>query len=216
MLKLSRLATAVLLCGGLLTQLSGCFELAVGSAVMGGMAASDRRTFGSQTEDSAIGMKGDARVSKLIGDSGHVNVNSFNRRALITGEVKDDATRAAVAREVAAIEGVQSVANELTVAGPSSYTARSNDALITGRVKAALIDTRDIYASSFKIVTEQGVVYLMGRVTQREGNLAAEAARGVSGVHKVVKIFEYISETELKQYLPAPASQGPNQSASQS
>jgi osmotically-inducible protein OsmY len=203
--KFCRLGAALVLGASMLTSLSGCFGLAVGSAVMAGMAASDRRTLGAQTEDSAIGVKSEVRVGKLVGDEGHVNITSFNRRALLTGEVKDDATRAAVAREVAAIEGVLSVTNELTIAGPSSYTARSNDTLITGRVKAALVDTKDIFANSFKITTEQGVVFLMGRVTQREGDLATEAVRSVSGVQKVVKVFEYISEGELQQLTPAPA-----------
>jgi osmotically-inducible protein OsmY len=137
-------------------------------------------------------------VPKIAGPDAHVNIASFNRKVLLTGEVRDEAAKAAVEREVKAIEGVQSVANELEISGPSSYTARSSDALITTKVKASLVDMKTISATSFKVVTERGTVYLMGRVTQREGQLAADIARGVSGVQKVVKNLEYITEDELR------------------
>ncbi|WP_107869542.1 BON domain-containing protein [Pseudoduganella sp. UC29_71] len=189
----------------LLSSLSACVPLVVGGAVGGTLAASDRRTFGAQTEDKAIAVKTEVKLPNLVGDAGHVNVASFNRRVLLTGEVRDQAMKDNVEREVRGIEGVLSVTNELEIAGPSSYTSRSNDALITTKVKASLVDMKDISANSFKVVTERGNVYLMGRVTQREGNIAADVARGVSGVYKVVKVFEYISEEEWKQYQPKPA-----------
>lgn len=198
----------VALCGAVVISLQGCVELAIGTAVMGTLAATDRRTFGAQTEDKAIAIKGETRIPGIVGDAGHVNVTSFNRRVLLTGEVRDEQMKAAVEREIAAIEGVESIVNELAIAGTSSFTSRSNDTLITGKVKASFVDTRDLYANSIKVVTERGVVYLMGRVTQREGDLAGEVARGVGGVQKVVKIFEYISEDELKQLTHAPESQG--------
>jgi osmotically-inducible protein OsmY len=187
------------LCGTVAASLQGCIEMAVGSAVVGTLAATDRRTFGAQTEDKAIVIKGEARVASLVGGAGHVNVASFNRKVLLTGEVRDEAMKAAVEREVSAIEGVQSVVNDLEIAGVSSFTSRSNDSLLTGRVKAAFVDTRDLYANSIKVVTERGIVYLMGRVTQREGQLAAEVASNISGVQKVVKVFEYISEDDYRQ-----------------
>jgi osmotically-inducible protein OsmY len=140
----------------------------------------------------------------VVGDAGHVNVASFNRRVLVTGEVRDQAMKDQVDREIRGIDGVLSLTNELEIAGPASYTSRSNDALITTKVKASLVDMKDISANSFKVVTERGNVYLMGRVTQREGQIAADVARGVSGVAKVVKVFEYISEDEWKQYQPQP------------
>ena len=189
----------------LLSSLSACVPLVVGGAVGGTLAASDRRTFGAQTEDKAIAVKTEVKLPNLVGDAGHVNVASFNRRVLLTGEVRDQAMKDNVEREVRAIEGVLSVTNELEIAGPASYTSRSNDALITTKVKASLVDMKDISANSFKVVTERGNVYLMGRVTQREGNIGADVARGVSGVYKVVKVFEYISEEEWKQYQPKPA-----------
>ena len=200
------LATA-LLCGAMLTSLTGCIELMVGGAVMGGVAAADRRTLGAQTEDKSIALKGESRIPSIVGDIGHVNVTSFNRRVLLTGEVRDEAMKNAVEREVRNIEGVESVANELIIAGPASYTSRSNDALITTKVKASLVDMKTISAASFKVVTENGTVFLMGRVTQREGTVAADVARGVGGVQKVVKLFDYISEAELKQLQPDPPQQ---------
>jgi osmotically-inducible protein OsmY len=197
--RITRPLAAVLLCGAVVTSLQGCVEMAVGSAIVGTLAATDRRTFGAQTEDKAIVLKGEQRVGRLVGDAGHVNVTSFNRKVLLTGEVRDEAMKAAVEREAGEIEGVQSVVNDLVVAGVSSFTSRSNDALITGKVKASFVDAKDLYANSIKVVTERGVVYLMGRVTQREGQRAASVASSVSGVQKVVKVFEYISEDDLRQ-----------------
>ena len=200
-----RILAMALIAGAVASTLSACVPLVVGGAVAGTVAASDRRTFGAQTEDKAISVKADLKMPNVAGDAGHVNVNSFNRRVLITGEVRDAAMKAAVEREIKAIEGVVLVVNELEIAGPASYTSRSNDALITTKVKASLVDAKDISANSFKVVTERGAVYLMGRVTQREATLASEIARGVNGVNKVVKVFEYISEEEWKQYQPKPA-----------
>ncbi|HEV7815759.1 MAG TPA: BON domain-containing protein [Janthinobacterium sp.] len=200
------LATA-LLCGAMASTLSGCFGLLLGGAVVGGAAAIDRRSLGAQTDDQTIEVKAAARLPSIEGDAGHVSVTSFNRKVLLTGEVPDEATKAAVQREVASIDSVQAVANELAIMGPSTYTARSNDALITTKVKAGLVDMKTIYANSFKVVTERGIVYMMGRVTQREGTVGADVARGVSGVQQVVKLFDYISEDELRQLEPAPSLQ---------
>ncbi|HJV53487.1 MAG TPA: BON domain-containing protein [Noviherbaspirillum sp.] len=197
--RLKRPLVTALLCGSVAVSLQGCIEMAVGSAVMGTLAATDRRTFGAQTEDKAILLKGENRISNLVREDGHVNITSFNRKVLLTGEVRDEAMKAAVEREVNNIEGVESIINELEVMGASSFTSRSNDSLITGKVKAAFVDTKDLYANSIKVVTERGNVYLMGRVTAREAKMAAEVASGMGGVHKVVKVFEYISEDELKQ-----------------
>lgn len=205
MSKLQRPLMLSLLCAALAGSLSGCFAVVAGGAVTGTLAAADRRTLGAQTEDKAIEVKSEVNLPKIVGDAGHVNVNSFNRRALITGEVRDEAMKDAVEREVRGIQGVISVSNELEIAGPSSFTSRSNDALLTTKVKASLVDTKDISANSFKVTTERGAVYLMGRVTQREGQVAADVARGVNGVNKVVKIFEYISEDEWRSYQPKPS-----------
>lgn len=191
------------------TTLSACAPILVGGAVAGTLAAQDRRTFGAQTEDKSIVVKAEVKMQNIVDKSSHINVNSFNRRVLITGEVPDEETKAKVEREVRGIDGVANVTNELEVGFSSSYTSRSNDALITSKVKLSLADARDISANTFKVVTEKGAVFLMGRVTQREGAQAADIARGVSGVTKVVKVFEYITEDEQKQYQPSQqASQG--------
>jgi osmotically-inducible protein OsmY len=203
--RLTSTLSKAVLCGALLASLSGCVEMMVGSAVIGAVATADRRTLGAQTEDKAITVKAEIRVAKLVGDAGHVNVSSFNRKVLITGEVRDEAMKAAVEREVKGIDNILSVSNELEIAGPSSYTSRSSDALITGKVKASLVDKKTVSAVSFKVVTERGNVYLMGIVTPREGNIAAQVAQGVSGVQRVVKIFEYISEEDLKAMQPQSA-----------
>ena len=200
--RMQRPLALALLCGATLTTLSGCVEMIIGGAVMSTVAASDRRTLGAQTEDKAIAVKGEIRIPKIVGEEGHVNIASFNRRVLLTGEVRDEAMKAAVEREARAIEGVQSVANEMDIASPSTYTSRSNDALLTTKVKASLVDMKTISANSFKIVTERGTVYMMGRVTQREGTVGSDVARGVGGVQKVVKLFDYITEDELLQMQP--------------
>ncbi len=195
------LAKAVLAIA-LLSSLSGCVGLVIGGAVAGAAASADRRTLGTQTDDKTIAVKAEMRLPALTGKYGHVNVNTYNRQVLLTGEVQDEAMKAMVEREVKAIPGVASVANELEIAGPASYTSRSNDSLITTKVKASLVDMKTISAHSFKVVTERGIVYLMGRVTQREGQVGADVARGVSGVSKVVKVFDYISEDEMRALSP--------------
>jgi osmotically-inducible protein OsmY len=188
-----------------LVSLQGCVAVVVGSAVMGTLAATDRRTFGAQTEDKTIVLKGEIAVKRALGDAAHVNVNSFNRVALLTGEVADAGARATAEREVKAIQGVMAVQNELVVSGLSNFSSRSSDVVITTKVKASIVDTKDLYNSAFKVVTEAGTVFLMGRVTHREGDLAARIAAGVNGVRKVVKVFEYITEDELKTMLATPS-----------
>jgi osmotically-inducible protein OsmY len=199
------LAKAVL-CVSLLGALQGCVPLVIGGAAMGAAATMDRRTLGAQTEDKAITVKAEVLVPKLVGDAGHVNIASYNRKVLLTGEVRDEAMKAKVEREVRGVEGVANVINELVVAGPSSYTSRSSDALITGNVKGSLVEMKTISATSFKVVTERGIVSLLGRVTQREGDLGAKIAQSVSGVQGVVKIFDYLTEEELRTQFPKTSS----------
>jgi osmotically-inducible protein OsmY len=195
---LAGLVTKIVLGAALAASLSGCVGLAVGGAVMTAVSANDRRTIGMQTEDKSINVKAEIKMQQLTGEHGHVNVTSYNRKVLLTGEVRDEAMKQAAEREVREIPNVVSVINELEVAGPSSYTSRSSDALITTKVKASLVDKKTISATSVKVTTERGVVYLMGLVTPREGNIAADVAKGVAGVNRVVKIFEYISEEDVK------------------
>jgi osmotically-inducible protein OsmY len=193
------LVAALLAC----TALSACAPLIVGGAMVGGsMVVTDRRTSGTQLEDESIELKSVSRVRDVVGDRGHVSVTSYNRAVLITGEVPAEADRTAVEQTITRIENVRSTVNELAVMGSSSLTSRSNDALLTTKVKATLIDSRDLIANAFKVVTERGTVYLMGRVTEREANRATELARSVSGVNKVVRVFEIITEDELSNLTP--------------
>jgi osmotically-inducible protein OsmY len=189
----------LVLCGTVAATLQGCVGMVVGGAVAGAFAATDRRTLGAQTEDKTIVVKGETRVPAIVGNAGHVNVTSYNRKVLLTGEVKDEAMKQAVEKEVAGISGVQAVINELEIDSSSKLTSRSNDALITSMVKASFVDNKDLHANLIKVVTENGAVYLMGLVTPLESEYATEVTRGVSGVRKVVKLFEYIEETNLKQ-----------------
>ncbi len=190
--------TLLLAAATTLTALAGCAPLLVGGALVGGsMMAADRRTSGTQIEDQAIELKARNRISEAIGGRGNVSVTSYNRMALITGEVRDQADRAAVERAVSQVENVRAIVNELQIAGAASLTSRSSDAIVTSKVKASLVDARDISANYYKVVTERGVVYLMGRVTEREADRATEIARGVPGVHKVVRLFEIISQAEV-------------------
>jgi osmotically-inducible protein OsmY len=198
------LTAAVL--GSLLVSLQGCVAVVAGGVVASAVSATDRRTLGAQTEDKAIAVKAETRLPQIVGSAGHVNINSYNRKVLLTGEVRDEAMKQAVEKEVRSITNVDNVMNELEIAGPSSYTSRSSDTLITSKVKLSLADKKTVSANSFKVVTERGNVYLMGLVTQREGNIAAQVAQGVSGVMRVTKMFEYISEEDLRAIQPQQAS----------
>ena len=185
-------------------QLSAC-ALVVGGAMVGGtMVAIDRRTTGTQLEDQSIESKASSRVRELVGDRGHVVVTSYNRTVLLTGEVPTEADRTAVEQAVQRIENVRSTVNELAVMPPSSMSTRSNDSFLTGKVKATFVDAKDLQANAFKVVTERGTVYLMGRVTEREATRATDLARTVSGVQKVVRVFDIVTEAELTDAQPPP------------
>ena len=187
-------------------MLSACAPLVVGGAMLGGtLMVTDRRTSGAQVEDQAIELKSMNRIREAIGDRGHVSATSYNRVVLITGEVANEADKAAVEAAVQKVDNVRSTVNELEIMGASSLTSRSNDAILSSKVKASFIDAKDLMANAFKVSTERGTVYLMGRVTEREANRAVEIARGVSGVTKVVKLFEIITEQQLADMAPKPA-----------
>ena len=188
------------------SSLSACVPLVIGGAMLGGtLVAIDRRTSGAQLEDEGIELRSANRVREALLERAHVNVTSYNRQVLITGEVPTEDDKKLVEQTVSRVENVQKIINELAVLGNTSFTQRSSDALVTGRIKAALVDAKDVYANSFKVVTERGVAHIMGRVTQREADRATEIARSTSGVQKVVRIFEIISDEELKRLLPQPA-----------
>ena len=183
--------------------LAGCAPLIVGGAMVGGtLMIMDRRTTGAQVDDQAIELKAANRVREVGGPHAHVNITSYNRTVLITGEVANDGDRSAVEQAVQRVENVRSTVNELGVLAPTSIGARSQDTVLTSKVKATLVDARDLQANVFKVVTERSAVYLMGRVTEREANRATELARAVSGVEKVVRVFEIVSEAELANSAP--------------
>jgi osmotically-inducible protein OsmY len=200
MKKLSLTLTAAALAALLNT---GCAPLLIGGAMVGGVTvATDRRTSATQLEDETIEIKAGSRLREQLGDRVHINVNSYNRVALITGEARNEADRAEAERLVGGVENVTKVLNEVAVTMHSSLTSRSNDLVIQSKVKAQLIDARDLLSNAFYVVVERGEVFLMGRVTEREADRATEIARQVGGVKKVVRAFEIISEDELARITP--------------
>lgn len=192
--RLSQIVLGVVLA---VAGLTACAPLLVGGAVMTGMSASDRRTTGSQLEDERIESRGASRLREHLGERVHINITSYNRQVLLTGEVPSEQDKQLAEQVIARIENVRSITNELGVLGHSTLTQRSSDSLVTGRVKANLIDAKDLSSSAYKIVTERGVVYLMGRVTPREADRGTDIARRTSGVQKVVRLFELITEEDL-------------------
>ncbi len=191
--------------------LSACAPVMVGGMVGGVMVASDRRTSGIQLEDEGIEMRSASAMRENFGSNVHVNITSYNRQVLISGEVPTVRERVQVEQLIGRVENVRSVVNELAVGAASSVGERSSDILITARVKAAMVDSEDVFASIYKVVTERGTVYLMGRVTQREANRATDIARGVSGVKRVVRVFEYITDAELQALRPKSVPAEPTQ-----
>lgn len=193
------LLTRVSLAFLLVASLQGCFAVLVGGAAVGALAATDRRTLGAQTEDKEIAGKANARLGKAMGEGNHVDVTSYNRKVLLTGEVHDEQAKQLAEQEVRQITGVQDVMNELEIGFTSSVSSRSNDAYITTKVRAALVGERNLNSNAIEINTERGNVYLLGIVTPTEGQIAAQLASNVGGVQRVVKMYEYISDDQLKQ-----------------
>jgi osmotically-inducible protein OsmY len=182
--------------------LSACAPAMFGGVIGTTLVATDRRTSGAQVDDEAIEIRGAAAMRENFGTNTHVNITGYNRQVLLTGEVANDQQRLQAEQLVSKLPNVRSIVNELAVGPASSLGDRSADALITARVKAAMVDTEDVFANVYKVVTERGTVYLMGRVTQREAQRATEVARGVGGVKRVVRVFEYLSEEELRAMQP--------------
>jgi osmotically-inducible protein OsmY len=182
-----------------LASLSACAPLIVGGAVMTGVMATDRRTTGTQVEDESIEFKVANAVRQDLGDRVHLNVTSFNRQVLLSGEVRTAADKERAEKLAQSQENVNSVVNDLAVMPVSTLTQRSKDTVTTGRVKAAFVDAKDLQVNAVKVVTERGIVYLMGRVTSREAKRATDIARSIGGVTKVVRVFEEISEQELQR-----------------
>ena len=184
--------------------LSACAPVMLAGFAGTAMVVSDRRTSGTQLEDETIELRGSARVRDALGERAHVNITSYNRQVLLSGEVATERDKQIVEGLLEKLENVKTVVNELSIMQPTSLSSRSNDLLLSAKVKAALVDSRDLFANAFKIVTERGTVYVMGRVTQREATSATNVIRNVNGVNKVVRLFEIISEDELRNLLPPP------------
>ncbi len=190
---------AIALIASLAATLSACVPLVVGGAAMSALVAVDRRTSGAQLEDEGIELRGASRLRDAFGDRTHINITSYNRQVLLTGEVPNDAAKQQAEQVISRVENVKTIVNELAAAGNTTLVQRSGDVLITGKVKASLVDAKDLFAGAFKVVTERGTVFLMGRVTPREADRATAIARQIEGVQRVVRIFEVIGEDEMRR-----------------
>ncbi len=184
------LAVPLLLALSLL--LSGCPAVMVTGAGAGVMAAEDRRTLGTMTEDQGIELRTSSRVSERHSDRVHLNVTSFNRMVLLTGEVPDDKVRQDIERIARTVENVRGVTNELVVGVPSTLSNRANDSYVTSKIKTRFVDAQRFNALHVKVVTENSVAYLLGLVKRQEAKDAIELARTTEGVKKVVTVFEYL------------------------
>jgi osmotically-inducible protein OsmY len=185
----------------LLAVVTGCAPLVIGVIVAGtAMVVTDRRTTGAQVDDQTIQLRVASDLTAALKDQPvHINVNSFDRRVLLTGEVPNEATKARAGEIAAAALNVRAVVNELAIAPPSSTSERTADVALATKVRAAFVNTREIAFNSIEIVTERGIVYLLGLVTEQEGQVAALVASRVSGVKQVVKVFEYATKEEIER-----------------
>lgn len=178
---------------GIAATLQGCPLILLGGAAAGGaLIATDRRTVGTQTDDREIQIRAASQLSSDLPEQAHVDVAVFNRRVLLVGEVPDASAKELATKIVRNVSNVESIVNELAVRGANPMTARSSDSFITSKVKSSIVAEKDLSANYFKVVTERGIVYLMGLVTVDEGKRAADIASRVPGVVQVVKAYQYI------------------------
>lgn len=180
------------LLAALAASLQGCFPVVATGVGAGVLMVDDRRTSGAYVEDQGIELKASSRIEDKFNAVVHVNVTSFNRNVLLTGEAPDERKKAEVEQIVQGVPNVRSVINEIAVAGLTPFSSRSNDTYITSKVKTRMIDAQKFSPNHVKVVTENGVVYLMGLVTRKEAEDAVEVARTTTDVRKVVKVFEYL------------------------
>ena len=186
-------------------SVSACFPLVAGGAMVSGLVAVDRRTSGAMLEDQSIELKIGSRIRETLGERVHINVTSYNRKVLLTGEVPDLQDKERAGELARNIDNITQVWNEVGVTAISSLTERTNDMVTTGRIKADLIDAKDLFSNAFKIVVERGNAYVMGRITAREAKRVSSVISGVSGVKKVVLVHETITEDELANIQLKPA-----------
>ncbi|MDZ7856305.1 BON domain-containing protein [Sphaerotilus sp.] len=197
--RLSRPLSTLIAAAALCTSLAGCAPLLVGGAAVGGaMVVTDRRSSGVQLEDETIELKAGQRIRSVAGERANVNVTSYQRQVLLTGEVHSEADKAAIEAAIGKIDGVKSVVNDLAVMWPRSTSERSRDLLLVGKVKATFVDAASLASNAFTVVAARGVVYLMGRVTEEEATRAISLARAVPGVVKVVRLVDVITPEQLK------------------
>ncbi|MGE5319638.1 MAG: BON domain-containing protein [Hyphomicrobiaceae bacterium] len=183
----------VALIGAVLSQLGGCAAAVVGGAAVGTSVALDRRTAGVYVSDQEIELRAMNRLREAFPQkTDSISATSYNRQVLLTGQVPDEATRAQATEVVKGIPDVRTVFNELTVSGVTSLTSDANDVSITSQVKARMLSDDRVPGTKIKVVTEAGVVYLMGLVTKAEAEAATDIARTTAGVTKVVTLFEYL------------------------
>lgn len=187
-----RLMLALIAAAVLAGNLSGCVPVVAGGAAAGGLMAADRRTSGAYIDDEAIELKASKQLNDKLDTRVHADVTSYNRNVLLTGEAYDEAAKQTAENIVKGIENVRSVTNEMIVGPQSSVSSRSNDAYLTSKVKARMVSENKFPANYVKVITENGVVYLMGMVTRKEADDAVDIARNTEGVEKVVKVFEYV------------------------
>ena len=198
-----RLTVAVLSLAAAAATLSACAPLAVGGAALtGAMVVGDRRSSGAQLDDQGIELRAANRLRDQMGTRARINVTSYNRRLLLTGEVGNANDKALAETVGKQVDNVLVVYNELGIANSPTFTEKAEDSLLTGKVKAGLLDTKQISANSFKVVSERGTVFLMGRVTQREADTATQVARTTKGAQRVVRVLEIITEEELARISP--------------
>jgi osmotically-inducible protein OsmY len=190
---INKLILTATLAFSIATQLTACVPAVVGGAAAGGAMAADRRTSGIFVEDENIELKAVKDMETNLGDQSHVNVTSYNRNVLLTGEVPDDAAKAKAESFVKAISNVRNITNEIAVGPKSSLGDRSNDTYLTSKIKTKFLTENKFPANYVKIVTENSVVYLLGIVNQAEADAAVDIARNTEGVTKVVKVFEYMN-----------------------
>jgi osmotically-inducible protein OsmY len=195
-----RLAVLLLGVAAAAATLSACAPLAVGGAALtGAMVVGDRRSSGAQLDDQGIELRTANRLRDQLGTRARISVTSYNRRVLLTGEVGNASDKALAETVAKQVDNVLTVYNELDIANSPSLREKADDTLLTGKVKAGLLDTKQISANSFKVVSERGTVFLMGRVTQREADIATQVARTTKGAQRVVRVLEIITEEELNR-----------------
>ncbi|HYG43786.1 MAG TPA: BON domain-containing protein [Bordetella sp.] len=178
-------------------SLSACAPLVVGgAAATTAVVITDRRTSGAQLEDQNISFKAERQISEKLGDTARVSAMSYNGVVLLTGDVPSEAAKAQATTLAQGVQHVKSVVNQLNVGPIASFSTRSNDTWLTSKVKTVLLNTKYVPSATIAVTTDRSVVYLMGLVTESEGNYAATAASEVGGVAKVVKLFQVISREE--------------------